>query len=319
VFNFLESSLAYLIFCALLAQRTFFLSFLCFQESLGIYLLLELSLIPIMFILLNSSTKECLSANTYLVSFSVVLGAFFFVDIVWRGSIINYQFLGALGIRAITFFAKLPIYGLHHWLPKAHVEAIAIGSAVLAGILLKLGSPSIFRYESFLLIRGLLCLQCLYRMWLTSDFKIWVAYSSISHITIVFSGYVLLLKTNFIYYFVPHTLLSSMMFFYLSKDYYLLRSRNFYYFSSMSYLYLVLVWCRIPVFINFLPELAIILGFFKLSVFSFLLYFLNFIAFFFVLCKFSWGSCLNGSYGLNYLSGSYVFYSWCLFIFWIFL
>jgi len=34
---------------------------------------------------------------------------------------------------------KLPIYGVHLWLPKAHVEAPVFGSIILAAILLKLG------------------------------------------------------------------------------------------------------------------------------------------------------------------------------------
>ena len=35
---------------------------------------------------------------------------------------------------------KTPMYMVHVWLPKAHVEAPVAGSIVLAGILLKLGS-----------------------------------------------------------------------------------------------------------------------------------------------------------------------------------
>jgi NADH:ubiquinone oxidoreductase subunit 4 (subunit M) len=35
---------------------------------------------------------------------------------------------------------KFPIFGFHFWLPVAHVEASTVGSIVLAGILLKLGS-----------------------------------------------------------------------------------------------------------------------------------------------------------------------------------
>jgi NADH:ubiquinone oxidoreductase subunit 4 (subunit M) len=35
---------------------------------------------------------------------------------------------------------KFPIFGFHYWLPVAHVEASTIGSMVLAGVLLKLGS-----------------------------------------------------------------------------------------------------------------------------------------------------------------------------------
>lgn len=42
---------------------------------------------------------------------------------------------------------KLPMYGLHVWLPKAHVEAPVGGSLLLAGTLLKLGGYQIYRVK----------------------------------------------------------------------------------------------------------------------------------------------------------------------------
>ena len=34
---------------------------------------------------------------------------------------------------------KVPIYGLHGWLPKVHVEAPTWGSVLLAGVIIKIG------------------------------------------------------------------------------------------------------------------------------------------------------------------------------------
>merc|ERR1711914_53291 len=93
-------------------------------------------------------------------------------------------------------------------------------------------------------------------------------------------------KMSYVYYFVPHTLLSGLMFYYFSKDYYHLRSRNFYYFTSSSYLYLVVAWCGVH--------------------------------FFFVLCKFCWGSFLNSYVRFNFHISPYVFYCFMFFIFWAF-
>lgn len=208
-----------------LCQGLFFFSFMCMGEAIGAYLFLELSLVPILFIMLISSTKESLSANVYLISYSVFLGLFFFGEFLCSGTFyMDFVFLRGLGLRIITFLGKLPCYGLHHWLPKAHVECISLGSAILAGILLKLRSFTILGHKVFMFLGRVLCLKCLVDMWLTSDFKIWVAFSSISHITIIFCGLIVFFKFSYVYYFVPHTLLSALMFFYFSKDYYFLGS-----------------------------------------------------------------------------------------------
>jgi len=46
----------------------------------------------------------------------------------------------------LGFLVKLPIYGVHGWLPKAHVEAPLRGSMLLAGVLLKFGGYRLIRF-----------------------------------------------------------------------------------------------------------------------------------------------------------------------------
>ena len=91
-----------------------------------------------------------------------------------------------------SFIVKFPIFGVHYWLPVAHVEASTVGSIVLAGVLLKLGGIGLF-YVIFLLkfivklhwlsLRVLMVIIIILNL---RDLKIIIAYSSVAHITITF-------------------------------------------------------------------------------------------------------------------------------------
>ena len=90
---------------------------------------------------------------------------------------------------------KLPIYLIHLWLPKAHVEAPVFGSIELAGILLKLGGIGLIRFiplfNSFNLIDVIVSLSVLGRISVrlicvtNIDIKVIIALSSVVHIVIV--------------------------------------------------------------------------------------------------------------------------------------
>jgi NADH-quinone oxidoreductase subunit M len=53
--------------------------------------------------------------------------------------------LVAFTLLAIAFAVKSPLWPLHSWLPDAHTQAPTVGSVILAGVLLKMGTYGLIR------------------------------------------------------------------------------------------------------------------------------------------------------------------------------
>jgi NADH-quinone oxidoreductase subunit M len=104
-------------------------------------------------------------------------------------------------VFALAFAIKVPMFPFHTWLPDAHVEAPTPGSAVLAGVLLKLGTFGFVRYALPLFpqaaieyapwVVGLALIGIVYGAlvaWVQADLKKLVAYSSVSHMGFIVLG-----------------------------------------------------------------------------------------------------------------------------------
>ncbi|HXV71971.1 MAG TPA: NADH-quinone oxidoreductase subunit M [Acidimicrobiia bacterium] len=102
---------------------------------------------------------------------------------------------------ALAFAIKVPVFPLHTWLPDAHTEAPTAGSILLAGVMLKLGTYGLLRFNLLLFpeasvdaiwIMGILAvIGIVYGAAVAivqPDLKKLVAYSSVSHLGFIVLG-----------------------------------------------------------------------------------------------------------------------------------
>jgi len=140
------------------------------------------------------------------------------------------------GIQVLAFLAlglgfavKTPMWPLHTWLPDAHTAAPTVGSVLLAGVLLKMGTYGFVRvalpivpegaevvapYLGALAVVGIVygSLACLAQ----TDLKRLIAFSSVSHMGFVLLGISTLTPTGVngaLYANIAHGLITGLLFF----------------------------------------------------------------------------------------------------------
>ncbi|APW59749.1 complex I subunit 4 family protein [Paludisphaera borealis] len=107
------------------------------------------------------------------------------------------------------FAIKVPLFPFHTWLPLAHVEAPTAGSIILAGVLLKVGSYGLMRFNMAMTPLGAVALFPLLATMAVvgiiygaltalaqTDMKRLVAYSSVSHMGFIVLGMLALNETG---------------------------------------------------------------------------------------------------------------------------
>ena len=137
--------------------------------------------------------------------------------------------LGLFVALLVAFGFKMPIVPLHSWMVRVHVQAPPAVVMIHAGILLKIGAYGLIRFniglfpdqaENFSVLLAVLgVINLLYGSLLAlvqSDFKMVLAYSSVSHMGIVLIGLGSLNEAGIqgaIFQMISHGLIAALLFF----------------------------------------------------------------------------------------------------------
>ena len=208
-------------FCLFLVLETAMIGVFVSLDMFLFYVFWEATLIPMALIIGIYGHERRIYAAVKFFLFTMIASMFMLAAIIWlyvqtgsfdyatlRAATVNgtlphfstavvWLFLGFF----VAFAVKVPIFPLHTWLPDAHVEAPTAGSVLLAGVLLKMGTYGLLRFNVGMFpqeaqrhapwIVALAIIGIIYGALVAMvqpNLKKLVAYSSVSHLGFVVLG-----------------------------------------------------------------------------------------------------------------------------------
>nr|AML26440.1 NADH dehydrogenase subunit 4 [Staphylinidae sp. BMNH 1274643] len=250
---FLNNYYQLFIFMMLMLMFSLFLTFSSMNLFI-FYLFFEMSLIPTLVLIIGWGYQpERIQAGSYLLFYTMLASLPMMISLFLYYK--NYNSLNFYLMNSsidnlfiylsmnMVFLVKMPMYFVHLWLPKAHVEAPVSGSMILAGVMLKLGGYGMMRLMMNFQLIGLkynfifimislvggvyVSMICLRQ----TDMKSLIAYSSVAHMGLVLSG---IMTLNYwglcgsLVMMIAHGLCSSGLFCLANISYERLLSRSLY-------------------------------------------------------------------------------------------